>query len=111
MILSGWKEIAQHLRCGVRSAQRREALGLPIKRPFPGRRSAVLAESEELDSWQRDSAFWKKQDWNILASVQRARELRAEVKQARELLRSRMNALRKELSEIRKKRVRRLPQK
>ena len=107
MILSGWKEIAQYLRCGVRSAQRWEAIGLPLKRPFSGRRSAVLADSDELDSWRRDSAFWKKKDWDILASVQRARELRAEVKAARELMRSRMSALRKELAEIRKKRGRR----
>jgi len=78
-----------------------------LERPFSGRRSAVLADSDELDSWRRDSAFWKKKDWDILASVQRARELRAEVKAARELMRSRMSALRKELAEIRKKRGRR----
>lgn len=34
-ILSGWKEIANYLRKGVRTVQRYEReLGLPIRRPF-----------------------------------------------------------------------------
>ena len=110
MILTGWKEIAQYLRSGVRTAQRWERSGLPIRRPIPGKRSTVVADSEHLDSWRRDSAFWRKHDLDILASVRRARQLRREVKEARELLRSRMNALRKEVAEIRKKRGRRPPE-
>jgi len=33
MILSGWKEIASYLHCGVRTVQRWEVDGLPIYRP------------------------------------------------------------------------------
>jgi len=110
MILNSWKEIAQHLQCGVRSAQRWEQLGLPIKRPFRGQRSAVVADSDELDSWRRDNAFWREKDFDMLADVQRARKLRAEAREARALLRSRMEALKQELAAIRKKRRRRAPE-
>jgi hypothetical protein len=50
MILKSWKEIANHLHCGVRTAQRWEQeFGLPIRRPPD--RNVVLAISEELDEW------------------------------------------------------------
>jgi CheY-like chemotaxis protein len=51
MILNGWKEIAQHLGRGVRTIQRWEHLGLPIRRPNHKNRSAVVAFSQELDEW------------------------------------------------------------
>lgn len=56
MILEGWKDVAKHLGCGVRTAQRWERLGMPVRRPGSGRRSAVLAISEELDAWLNDFA-------------------------------------------------------
>jgi phage terminase Nu1 subunit (DNA packaging protein) len=51
MILSGWKEIAGHLRRGVRTVQRWESYGLPVRRPAGRSRSAVFAISEEIDRW------------------------------------------------------------
>lgn len=51
MILNGWKEIAGHLGRGVRTVQRWENLGLPIRRPNSRLRSAVICTSEELDQW------------------------------------------------------------
>ena len=53
MILNGWKQIANHLGRGVRTIQRWEFLGLPIRRPRRKDRSAVCALSEELDEWVR----------------------------------------------------------
>jgi hypothetical protein len=53
MIVSGWKEIAGHLRRGVRTVQRWEQYGLPIRRPAGRSRSAVFAISEEIDKWAR----------------------------------------------------------
>ena len=50
-ILNGWKEIANYLGRGIRTVQRWEALGLPIRRPSGKARSAVFAISEELDRW------------------------------------------------------------
>lgn len=53
-ILSSWKEIAQYLGKGVRTAQRWEAeYGLPVRRPKNGRHKAVLAIPEEIDAWAR----------------------------------------------------------
>jgi CheY-like chemotaxis protein len=50
-ILNGWKEIAQYLGRGVRTVQRWEALGLPIRRPHVKNRSAVVAFRNELEEW------------------------------------------------------------
>ena len=52
MVLHGWKQIAQYLGCGIRTAQRWESqCGLPVTRPRNHPRSPVLAHSEALDSW------------------------------------------------------------
>ena len=51
MILAGWKEIASHLHRGVRTVQRWEYFGLPVRRPAGRSRSAVFAISEEIDRW------------------------------------------------------------
>ena len=53
MLLNGWKEIATYLRCGVRTVQRWEALGLPVMRVRPGKRGPVVAQTEGLDAWIR----------------------------------------------------------
>jgi len=54
MVLTGWKEIAMHLRCGVRTAQRWETrTGLPVRRRDYGQ---VLAFSDEIDEWLRTSS-------------------------------------------------------
>lgn len=54
MILSGWKDIARYLGRGVRTVQRWEmCLGLPVIRPAGHGRSAVCAQSEQLDAWLR----------------------------------------------------------
>ena len=51
-ILSGWKDIANHLGKGVRTVQRYEVdLGLPIRRPAGGVRGSVIATTMELDAW------------------------------------------------------------
>src|SRR5262245_26059130 len=51
VIPTGWKEIARHLACGVRTAQRWEREGLPVKRLTNSSHSPVVAESHKLDSW------------------------------------------------------------
>jgi hypothetical protein len=50
-LLSGWKEIAEHLHLNVRTAQRWEKLGLPIRRPYDSACSPVIADSAELEQW------------------------------------------------------------
>jgi hypothetical protein len=50
-VLTSWKEIASHLRRGVRTVQRWEMEnGLPVRRPSPDR-NIVLAIPSELDDW------------------------------------------------------------
>jgi len=49
--VSGWKEIAKYLDHGVRTVQRWETIGLPIRRPHGSSRTCVIAFTEELDAW------------------------------------------------------------
>jgi CheY-like chemotaxis protein len=57
MILKGWKDIAKYLGCGVRTVQRWEGrLGLPVRRPSRGPRSAVVALTKDLDAWLRSDS-------------------------------------------------------
>ena len=49
-ILSSWKEIAQYLGKGVRTVQRWEQSGLPVKRPSNGPQ-AIIAYTDEIDAW------------------------------------------------------------
>jgi hypothetical protein len=51
MILNSWKEIASYLRCSVRTAQRLERSGMPVRRPAGHLRSAVVAFTDEVDAW------------------------------------------------------------
>ena len=59
MILSGWKEIARYLHSGVRTVQRWEGFGLPVRRPAHHRRSSVFAVSEEIHRWARSRSNGK----------------------------------------------------
>jgi Helix-turn-helix domain len=50
--LSGWKEIAVYLRCGVRTVQRWERReGLPVHRHPHDKRGTVYAFQSEIDIW------------------------------------------------------------
>jgi len=98
MILSGWKDIADHLRCGVRTAQRWEEGGLPVSRPFPSGRSHVVADSQELDLWLRDGVAWRRGNSNLIARIERCRKLRADVQSARQTLREKVAVLRREVA-------------
>ena len=55
MILNGWKEIADCLGRAVRTVQRWESLGLPVRRPNRRDRSAVIVFSHDLDEWLRSA--------------------------------------------------------
>jgi hypothetical protein len=51
-ILTGWKEIADYLKCSVRSCLRWEAkAGLPVRRPQEAQGSRVIAYKSDLDAW------------------------------------------------------------
>jgi hypothetical protein len=50
-----WKEIADYLKCDVRTARRWEKRGLPVHRVPGGERSAVHAFQTEIDNWLANS--------------------------------------------------------
>jgi phage terminase Nu1 subunit (DNA packaging protein) len=104
MLLSGWKEIASYLGCGIRTVQRWERQGLPVKRPPGGKRSRVIVDSEQIDSWVSHTSSGRGAASDVLASIKRARELRGEVRLAREDLHNKVQALRKEMAALRAKR-------
>lgn len=100
MILTGWKEISHYLRYGVRTVQRWELNGLPVKRINNSPRSPVVADSEELDAWilhrmELPPGAPRKFEENR----QRARELRRKAEEIKKELRARMDALKKTLAE------------
>ena len=50
--LVSWKEIAEYMHCGVRTAQRYEReFGLPVRRPTARSRGSVMATRAEIDAW------------------------------------------------------------
>lgn len=93
-LLSSWKEIAAYLGRGVRTVQRYEKTGLPVRRLSQGRRSPVVAEARDIDLWLRSAqahGFSVRQSNEhllfrgaLVASVQQARLLRDEMARLRE---------------------------
>lgn len=105
MILTGWKEISKYLRYGVRTLQRWEHDGLPVKRVKDTPRSPVVADSEELDAWVLHRSRVPPGAPQVLVdNLRRAHELLRELAQNRKELQQRMQILRKELAELRAKR-------
>lgn len=101
MILSGWKEIAGYMGRGVRTVQRWEHFGLPVRRPAGHSRSSVAASSDDIDTWLRACGAG---DGEVTAAVQRNTEtkstLRAALAQHHSLIEQQMS-LRAELKEAR----------
>ena len=108
MVLSGWKEIAQYLHCGVRTVQRWQGNGLPIHRPSPYRRSHVIAHSEELDRWIRSGSGVRSECPNLRASLATSRQLQLENRARVTELRERVIQLREAMQELRAHRTRNL---
>jgi len=94
VLLTGWKEIAAHLRCGVRTVQRWERFGLPIARPTCAagqKRGLVIADSEKLDAWiHHRSAHAARSE--VAANIERARSLQQKLgNQVRVMLRTELS--------------------
>ena len=107
MVLSGWKEIAQYLHCGVRTVQRWEGEGLPVHRPSPHRRSHVIAHSEELDRWIRTGSHAPDYP-KLSASLTVAQKLHLENRARIAELQARVLRLRERVEELRARRTRNL---
>ena len=93
-ILNSWKEIASYLGRGVRTVQRWEKIGLPVRRLHSGRRAPVIAAADDLDNWllaaRRNGHNTPQPPQQLLIrgdlshTLQRARLLREELKATRE---------------------------
>lgn len=94
-ILSGWKQIADHLGKGVRTVQRYEReLGLPIRRPAGKSGGSVIATTGELDAWVTASPI--REEFGLTRAginTEMLQQLRRNVEQ--------MTRLRKEIQEVR----------
>jgi hypothetical protein len=87
VFLTGWKEIAAYLKCGVRTAQRWQLeYHLPIARVRTKRKGLVMAESERLDDWIRNRPLLKSKP--ILQASQLFHEI---TRQAVEFVRAEVN--------------------
>ena len=103
MVLYGWKEIAHYMGCGIRTAQRRQREGLPVKRITEGPRAHVIALSDEIDMWLRNVHSTSAVPVGVLNDIQRTRALRFKLRREAETLRFRMRALRQGLATFRVK--------
>lgn len=104
MVVTGWKEIANYLRCSIRTVQRWEKRGMPVHRPLPGERSHVVAYSEELDWWVRDHQPRYTVSEHVIISIAQAQKLREEARARRAELRAHMKVLRHAIDSLRTKR-------
>jgi hypothetical protein len=105
VILTGWKQISTHLGYGIRTAQRWQRQGLPVKRVTGSKRSPVVADSEELDAWiLRGRVLPSGAPANLWRNLQRARELQRAIEKNRKEFQLKLEALRKGLAEFRSRR-------
>jgi hypothetical protein len=103
VIRSGWKEISNYLRFGVRTLPRWEHNGLPVKRVIKSPRSPVVADSDKLDAWIFDRAKRAGDSPKFAENRQRARELRHQAQEIRKEVLARLDVVKKTVAELRAK--------
>lgn len=65
-ILGSWKEIASYMGKSVRTVQRWETMGLPVKRPLVRAKGVVQASRVDLDRWMAS-------EWALRAGFSKAK--------------------------------------
>jgi phage terminase Nu1 subunit (DNA packaging protein) len=106
MLLSGWKEIANYLRSGVRTVQRWERDGLPVMRPRPGARGHVVAYTLQLDAWVKRSRNGHVDILSLQTERERTRQLLVSLSKERVQMRLRLAELRREIASLRTRHIR-----
>jgi hypothetical protein len=105
-LLNTWKEIARYLGRAVRTVQRWEAFGLPVRRVTPGPRASVIADAREIDVWLRTAGLPREVRAStsyrpiLIESLAQYRELRAEMRSSRAALLLRYQALRSNIDRL-----------
>ncbi len=75
-LFSSWKEIADYLKCDLRTCRRWEKLGLPVYRLTSTSKARVFAYRDEIDEWIKKRIAEKKSQKTPLASERwRARNI------------------------------------
>jgi hypothetical protein len=105
MILNSWKEIASYLGISVRTAQRFEHFGLPIRRPAGHPRSAVIAMSDEVDAWCQRAQNGTHRQPTVSERGQMIRTQSAELRKQLAECRARSESLRMRAREIRTQKI------
>lgn len=78
-ILTGWKEIANYLRKGVRTVQRYEReLGLPVGRSSGKAMGSVIASKADLEDWVSGRLAKAEPIWDFTPVARRANKLKAD---------------------------------
>jgi hypothetical protein len=76
-VLSGWKEIANHMRQGERTVKRWEQFGLPVHRVGEAQKGPVFAFVEEVEKWEKTTGT---QNADVIQKLQiKVKSLQAEV--------------------------------
>lgn len=101
VLLSGWKEIASHLRCGVRTAQRWAANGLPVQRVGSGPRAHVMADSELIDRWIRHGGRLQMDNAKAEDLIRHSSKLLKEIEELRKSLQEGVRSLHRGISMLR----------
>lgn len=84
--LMGWKEIAQYLNMGLRTAKRYEQEHrLPVRRPLGNLRGPVHASKTELDAWMSSFAIRLCKSKALFRSPLKRDELRTRISLGRRL--------------------------
>jgi len=102
--LNGWKEIANYLGKGVRTAQRYErSFALPVRRPSGRSEGAVMAAPAEIDAWLMASTkrkmlapvapYLESESEELTLNLARMRQSREVLTMARTELRSTLSRL------------------
>ncbi len=111
-LLNSWKEVATYLGRGVRTVQRWEKMGLPVRRIGNGSRAPVIANSREIDCWMQqarngglvtpamaEQLFCK---GDLRESIEQSRVLRERLSQLRAKQRSTVAELMSTISKLEK---------
>jgi hypothetical protein len=103
VILTGWKEISRHLRFGVRTVQRWQDEGLPVKRISNSRRSPVVADSEQLDAWILHRRLPPGAPPTLLEKRERVVEMQRTLEEHRKEFQVRVRVFKKQVAEFQAK--------
>lgn len=105
VLLMGWKEIASHLRCGVRTAQRWASHGMPVRRLGSGPKGRAVADSKLLDAWLSQGGQIK-EEMLSQGIITQSEKLLAELNFSQQTLREGLRSLKEQISSLRAMRER-----